>query len=311
MPYGLANSPSVFQGFMNEVFRQFLHQFVIVYIDDILIYSRNQAEHRHHEEQVLQKLREHHLYLKLEKCEFHRHTIQFLGYVISPQGVQMDNNKLQVIRDWPIPSTLKELQRFLGFYRRFIRAFSSITAPLTSMLHQKPKNLLLSSEASRSFDQLREAFCTAPTLAHPDPQRPFIMEVDASTVGVGAVLSQHHGEPPKLHPCAYFSRKLSPVEQNYYIRNWELLAIKFALEEWRHWLEVAVHPFQGIWSISGTLNGSTPDRPAGCCSSPVSTSPSPTDRVLNSRADALSHLSKPSQDLTVPEAILKVSLFVT
>ncbi len=141
MPYELANSPSVFQGFMNEVFRQFLHQFVIVYIDDILIYSRNQAEHRHHVEQVLQKLREHHLYLKLEKCEFHRHTIQFFGYVISPQGVQMDNNKLQAIRDWPIPSTVKELQRFLGFanfHRRFIRAFGSITAPLTSMLRQKP-----------------------------------------------------------------------------------------------------------------------------------------------------------------------------
>ncbi len=141
MPYELANSPSVFQGFMNEVFRQFLHQFVIVYIDDILIYSRNQAEHRHHVEQVLQKLREHHLYLKLEKCEFHRHTIQFFGYVISPQGVQMYNIKLQAIRDWPIPSTVKELQRFLGFanfHWRFIRAFSSITAPLTSMLRQKP-----------------------------------------------------------------------------------------------------------------------------------------------------------------------------
>ncbi len=249
MPYGLANSPSVFQGFMNEVFRQFLHQFIIVYIDDILIYSRNQAEHRHHVEQVLQKLREHHLYLKLEKCEFHRHIIQFLGYVISPQGVQMDNNKLQAIRDWPIPSTVKELLRFLGFanfYRLFIRAFSSITAPLTSMLRQKPKSLSWSSEASRSFDLLREAFCTAPTLAHPDPQRPFIVEVDASTVGVGAVLSQHHGEPPKLHPCAYFSRKLSTAEQNYDIGNRELLAIKFALEEWRHWLEGAVHPFQVI-----------------------------------------------------------------
>ncbi len=197
MLYGLANTPSVFQGFMNEVFRQFLHQFVIVYIDNILIYSRNQAEHRHHVEQVLQKLREHHLYLKLEKCEFHRHIIQFLGYVISPQGVQMDNNnnKLQAIRDWPIPSTVQELQRFLGFanfYLRFIRAFSSITAPLTSMLRQKPKSLSWSSEASRSFDQLREAFCTAPTLAYPDPQRPFIVEVDALTVGVGVVLSQHH-----------------------------------------------------------------------------------------------------------------------
>ncbi len=114
------------------------------------------------------------------------------------------------------------------------------------MLRQKPKSLSWSSEASRGFDQLREAFCTAPTLAHPDPQRPFIVEVDTSSVGVGAVLSKHHGEPPKLHPCAYFSRKLSPAEQNYDIGNRELLAIKFALEEWRHWLEGAVHPFQVI-----------------------------------------------------------------
>ncbi len=113
---GLVSSPNwTCEAPTNEVFRKFLHQFVIIYIDDILIYSQNQAEHCRHVEQVLQKLREHHLYLKLEKCEFHRTTIQFLGYVISTQGVQMDNNKLQAIRDWSMPSSVKELQRFLGF----------------------------------------------------------------------------------------------------------------------------------------------------------------------------------------------------
>ncbi len=320
MPYGLANSPSVFQGFMNEVFREFLHRFVIVYIDDILIYSRNQAEHRHHVEQVLQKLREYHLYLKLEKCEFHQTTIQFLGYVISPLGVQMDNHKLQTIRDWPLPSSVKELQRFLGFanfYLRFIQAFSTITAPLTSMLRHQPKSLSWSPETRKSFDQLLEAFCTAPTLAHPDPQLPFIVEVDASTVGVGVVLSQHHGEPPKLHPCAYFSRKLSPAEQNYDIGNRELLAIKLALEEWRHWLEGTVHPFQVItdhrnleylrdakrlnsrqarWALFFTRFHFTVTYRPG---------------TQNSRADALSRLHQPMQDTTEPETILPPALFVS
>lgn len=114
------------------------------------------------------------------------------------------------------------------------------------MLRNKPKTLSWPPEAQRSFDQLWEAFCTAPTLIHPNPQKPFIVEVDASTVGVGAVLSQYSGEPPKLHPCAYFSCKLSPVEQNYDIGNRELFAIKLALVEWRHWLEGPIHPFQVI-----------------------------------------------------------------
>ncbi len=110
MPYGLSNSLSVFQGFMNEVFREFLHQFVIVYIDDILIYSRNLAEHRHHVTQVLEQLRKHHLYLKLEKCEFHRPTVQFLGYIVSADGIQMDQGKVQAIRNWSQPQSVKELQ---------------------------------------------------------------------------------------------------------------------------------------------------------------------------------------------------------
>ncbi|KAL0204679.1 hypothetical protein M9458_002697 [Cirrhinus mrigala] len=186
---------------MNKVFWEFLHRFVIVYTG-ILIFSRNLAEHRRHVVQVLQKLREYHLYLKLENCKFHRTTIKFLGYVISLQGIQMDSSKVQAIQD----------------------RSSMIIAPLTSMLQNKPTSLYWTPETLKSFDQLKETFCTAPTLVHPDSQQPFIAEVDTFTVGVG-VLSQRSGEPPVLYPCAYFSRGLTPAEQNYDIGNRKLLAI--------------------------------------------------------------------------------------
>ncbi|KAI2643052.1 Transposon Tf2-11 polyprotein [Labeo rohita] len=242
MPYGLSISPSVFQTFMNEVFREFFHRFVIVYI---LIYSRNMAKHRHLVQQVLHKLREHRLYLKLEKCEFHRPSVHFLGYIISAEGVQMDQGKVSVIQEWPQPLTVKELQRFLGFanfYRRFIKDYSTITAPLTSLLRGKPKTICWNSSAHEAFRHLKKIFSTAPLLHHPDPELPFTVEVDASTTGAGAVLAQVVGDPPLLHPCAFYSRKLSPAEQNYDVGNRELLAIKLALEEWRHWLEGSKHP---------------------------------------------------------------------
>ncbi|KAL0172909.1 hypothetical protein M9458_033220, partial [Cirrhinus mrigala] len=233
MPYGLSISPSVFQTFINEVFREFLHRFVVVYIDDIPIYSRNMADHRQHVQQVLEKLHEHRLFLKLEKCEFHQSSVQFLGYVISTEGVQMDQGKVQAIQDWPTPSTIKELQRFLGFsnlYRRFINGYSMITAPLTSLLRGKPKHLDWNPTPTKPSND-STIFCTAPLLRHPD--------LDPSR----AVLSQAVGDPPLLHPCAYFSRKLTMVEQNYDVGNCELLAIKLALEEWRHWLEGSAHQF--------------------------------------------------------------------
>ncbi len=152
---------------------------------------------------------------------------------------------MEAIRTWPIPSTIKELQRFLGFsnfYRRFIQNYSTLTSPLTNLLHNKPKSLSWSPAANDAFESLKEAFTQAPILVHPDPQSSFIVEVDASTTGVCAILSQQQGNPEKLHPCA-FSRKLSLAERNYDIGNRELLAIKLALEEWRHWLEGAQHPF--------------------------------------------------------------------
>ncbi|KAK3535291.1 hypothetical protein QTP70_007437 [Hemibagrus guttatus] len=217
MPYGLINTPSVFQDFMHTVLREFLHKSVLVYIDDILIYSWSMAEHRLHVEEV-----------------------------IDHSGIRMDEGKVAAVRNWPIPASVKDLQRFLGFanfYRRFIRDYSSLTSLLTNLLRNKPKSLTWNPAATQAFNTLKTAFTTARLLVHSDPELPFIVEVDASTTGVGAVLSQQQGNPRTLRPCAFFSQKLSPAEVNYDIGNRELLAIKLALEEWRHWLEGAKHPF--------------------------------------------------------------------
>ncbi len=152
---------------------------------------------------------------------------------------------MEAIRTWPIPSTIKDLQRFLGFssfYRRFIQNYSTLPSPLTNLLCNKPKSLSWSPAAKDVFESLKEAFTQAPILVHPDSQGSFIVKVDGSSTGVRAILSQQQGNPEKLHPCA-FSRELSPAERNYDISNREPLAIKLALEEWRHWLERAQHPF--------------------------------------------------------------------
>ncbi|KAK3508516.1 hypothetical protein QTP70_031804, partial [Hemibagrus guttatus] len=318
MPYGLANAPSVFQDFMHEVLRDFLHRFVLVYIDDILIYSRSMADHQRHVMEVLRRLRSHHLFLKAEKCLFHQPSVQFLGYVIDRSGVRMDETKVAAVRDWPRPTSVKELQRFLGFanfYRRFIRGYSSVTSPLTNLLRNKPKSLTWNPTALQAFDTLKQAFTTAPLLVHPDPERPFVVEVDASTTGVGAVLSQQQGKPPRLHPCAFFSRKLNPAEVNYDIGNRELLAVKLALEEWRHWLEGAKHPFsvltdhknleylraakrlnprQARWALFFTRFTFTLSYRPGS---------------KNIKADALSRLHSPDIPTDDPEPILPERLF--
>ncbi|KAK3527541.1 hypothetical protein QTP86_026647 [Hemibagrus guttatus] len=178
--------------------------------------------------EVLTRL--HHLFVKLEKCEFHRTTVTFLGYVMSHRGVEMDINKVRAMTEWPAPSTIRELQRFLGFanfYRRFIRNYSSVAAPLTSLLRGKPKKLNWTDQARAAFQRLKSSFTTAPILCHPDPDRPFLVEVDASSSGLGAVHSQQHGDPRRVHPCAFYSRKLTTAEVNYNVltdhRNLEYL----------------------------------------------------------------------------------------
>ncbi|KAK3508084.1 hypothetical protein QTP70_013058 [Hemibagrus guttatus] len=213
MPFGFTNAQAVFQALINEVFRDLLGKGVIAYIDDILVYSTSMEEHVCQVLKVLVRLQQHHLYVKLEKCEFHRSVVIFLGYMISHQGVEMDLVKVRAVTEWPAPTTVWELQRFLGFanfYRRFIRNYSSVAGPLTSLLRGKPKKLSWTDQARTAFLQLKNCFTTAPILRHPDPELP----------------------------------KLTVAEANYNVGNRELLAIKAALEEWRHWLEGARHPFQ-------------------------------------------------------------------
>nr|XP_054591863.1 uncharacterized protein LOC129156284 [Nothobranchius furzeri] len=219
MPFGLCNSPAVFQRLINDVLRDMLGRWVFAYLDDILIYSKSKAEHIHHVRAVLTRLLDHNLYCKPEKCSFHQQSISFLGYRISDEGITMDPQKIQAVKDWPLPTSLKQLQSFLGFcnfYRRFIKNYSTLVAPLTSLTRPgSPGQLFrLTPDAIRAFRHLVTRFTSAPILRHPDPAVPFVVEVDASDVGAGAILSQV-GPNDRLHPCAYFSRKFSTTQQKY------------------------------------------------------------------------------------------------
>ncbi|KAL0149444.1 hypothetical protein M9458_055232 [Cirrhinus mrigala] len=232
-----------------DVLRDMLGRWCYAYLDDILIYSKTLEEHTQHVRAVLRRLLAHQLYCKLEKCAFHQHSTTFLGFVISSQGVAMDPQKLEAVRSWPLPTSLKQLQRFLGFanfYRRFIQGFSATAAPLTALTKPSHGAFHLTPEVVQAFKTLCNLFTTAPVLTHPNPDKPFVVEVDASDVGVGAVLSQC-GPDGKLHPCSFFSRKFNPTQQRYGVGDRELLAIKWALEEWRHWLQGGGDPFT-VWT---------------------------------------------------------------
>uniref|UniRef100_A0A3P9M1D4 Gypsy retrotransposon integrase-like protein 1 n=1 Tax=Oryzias latipes TaxID=8090 RepID=A0A3P9M1D4_ORYLA len=249
MPFGLTNAPAVFQAMINDVLRDFLDRFVYVYLDDILIYSPDQDSHVSHVSAVLQRLLENHLYVKAEKSEFHVSTVAFLGFIVSAGTVEMDPAKVSAVMDWPSPDSRKKLQQFLGFanfYRRFIRGFSSIAAPLHALTSPRMQ-FQWTPAAEAAFRALKRRFTSAPLLTLPDPHRQFVVEVDASNEGIGAVLSQRSEQDGKMHPCAFLSRRLSSAERNYDIGNRELLAVKVALEEWRHWLEGAEHPFI-VWT---------------------------------------------------------------
>ena len=249
LPFGLSNTPSQFQALINDVLRDFLNKFVFVFLDDILIFSPTPEVHRCHVKQVLQRLLENQLYVKAEKCEFHKESVSFLGYVISPGNVNMDPGKVRAVTEWPTPSSRRQLQQFLGFanfYRRFIRNYSSVVAPLTALTSSK-RSFEWGREAEKAFFTLKSRFTTAPILTTPDPAAQFVLEVDASDTGMGAILSQRSPTDSKMRPCAFFSCRLSPAERNYGIGDRELLAIKLALEEWRHWLEGVDTPFI-VWT---------------------------------------------------------------
>ncbi|KAI2652487.1 Transposon Tf2-6 polyprotein [Labeo rohita] len=249
LPFGLTNAPAVFQNLVNDMLGDMLNRFVFVYLDDILIFPPSLQEHYRHIRQVLQRLLENQLFVKAEKCEFHADTVSFLGFVISPRGIEPDRAKVKAVTEWPVPDSRKALQRFLGFanfYRRFIRGFGQVAAPLTALTSTKIA-FRWNPLAQVAFDNLKSRFVSAPVLCFPDPKRQFIVEVDVSAVGVGAVLSQRSELDGKVHPCAFFSHHLSPAERNYDIGNRELLAVRLALGEWRHWLEGSAQPFL-VWT---------------------------------------------------------------
>lgn len=241
MPFGLTNAPAIFQGLVNDIFHDVLDRIVVVYLDDILIFSKNPADHVRHVCLVLERLRQHGLYAKLEKCEFDQPKVEFLGFLVSSEGIEMSEQRIKAIQDWPTPTTRKGLQRFLGlanYCRNFVSNYSRVAKPLTDLTSPKT-TFKWSTTAQQSFQDLKEALMTSPVLRHANPQEPFFMEPDASDFAVGAVLMQ--SEEGKLHPIAYHSRKLNPAERNYTIHDKELLAIIDALRAWRHHLQGAKH----------------------------------------------------------------------
>jgi hypothetical protein len=242
MPFGLCNAPGTFQHYMNDTFREFLDEFLVVYLDDLLIYSNNLKEHKEHVRRVLERLREAGLFLKPSKCQFHVQEVEFLGFIVGNDGVKMDPAKVESITSWPIPKSPHDVRMFLGlanFYRRFIRGFSGLATPLTRLL--KKENLARKfhwdEKAQRAFDFLRTAFTSAPILRHFDPERPTILEADASDYAIGAVVSQVASDDGKLHPVAFYSKTLNSAEQNYEIYDKEMLAIVESLEHYRHLFE--------------------------------------------------------------------------
>jgi hypothetical protein len=203
MPFGLTNAPATFQSCMNHIFNKQLRKFLLVFFDDLLIYSRTWEDHLHHVEEILNIMEDQSLYAKETKCEFGLTKILYLGHIINAQGVQVHQEKIHAILDWPTPRSLTELRSFFGlcsYYRCFVRGFSQLGAPLTNLT--KKGAFRWTEEAQKAFDRMKEVMSTCPVLALPDFSQPFVLECDASREGIGAVLMQNK------HPIAFESRKL-------------------------------------------------------------------------------------------------------
>ncbi|WVZ93940.1 hypothetical protein U9M48_039889 [Paspalum notatum var. saurae] len=232
MPFGLTNAPSTFIRLMNEVLRPFIGLFVVVYFDDILIYSKTMDEHLDHLSAVFDALRTAHLFANMEKCIFCTQRVSFLGYVVTPQGIEVDSSKIAAIQEWPTPTTVTQIRSFLGlagFYRRFVRDFSSIATPLHE-LTKKDVPFAWSDSQEVAFSTLKDKLTHAPLLQLPDFNKVFELECDASGIGLGAVLLQEG------KPVAYFSEKLSGASLKYSTYDKELYALVRTLHTWQHYL---------------------------------------------------------------------------
>ncbi|XP_019240631.1 PREDICTED: uncharacterized protein LOC109220626 [Nicotiana attenuata] len=231
MPFGLTNAPSTFQALMNDIFRPYLRRFVLVFFDDILVYSPDWEAHLEHLELVLSLLRKHQLVAKRSKCLFGQQSVDYLGHIISAQGLSVDPAKIAAIQQWPVPRSVKDVRSFLGlagYYRRFIHHYAAIAGPLLDLLRKD--SFKWSEAAQEAFNALKSKLAATPVLTLPNFNQEFQVETDALGQGIGAILSQ------KGHPIAYLSQKLSARMQNASTYHREMFAITQAVSKWRQYL---------------------------------------------------------------------------
>jgi hypothetical protein len=252
MPFGLTNAPAQFQAYMNEALVGLVDITCIVYLDDILIFSDTEEEHVVHVKEILQRLREAKLYVKLSKCEWHTQRTEYLGYIVSPEGISIDQERVKTISEWPKPQTVRDIRVFIGFmnyYRRFIAGFSKLALPLTKLTQKAPgaargghaqrkeesQAIQLGKESEQAFQRLKDAFLQVPILSHFERGRETRVEVDASGGAISGILSQlvpDDARVPQWRPVDFYSRKLIQAEYNYDTHDQELLAIVKSLEHW-------------------------------------------------------------------------------
>ncbi|GBG60856.1 hypothetical protein CBR_g15977 [Chara braunii] len=236
MPLGLTNAPTTFQAAMTNEFRAMLDRFVLVYLDNILIYSRTLEDHLEHLQRVLETLRCATYKVNLDKCEFVRQELEYLGHFVTPEGISPLSDKIQAIQEWSELKTVTNVRSFLGlagYYQRFIKGYSKIAAPL-SKLQCEDRPFDFDDHAQISFLALKAALLSAEVLRIYDPLLLTRVTTDASDYGIGAVLEQHDGVD--LHPIEYFSKKVFVVHSIDDARKKELLAFVHTLKRWRHFL---------------------------------------------------------------------------
>jgi transposase InsO family protein len=243
LTFGLTNAPATFQAEMNRILAPFLRKFVVVYLDDILIFSKSKEEHYSHLAQVLEVLRREKFFAKLSKCEFLVTELKFLGHLVGKDGIRPDPSKLAAVKDWPVPTTVKKLQSFLGlanYFRKFLLGYSSLVAPLVKLCCKstpsKPNPWVWTEDHQQRFEKVKEMLISAPLLALPDPDKPFEIISDASLYGTGAILLQEN------KPISYTSAQFIPAEKNYFTTEQECLGVIKAFEEWRCYIEGGKHP---------------------------------------------------------------------
>lgn len=231
MPFGLSNALSTFMRFIHQVLRSFMGKFVVIYFDDILVYSPTWSLHFDHLRAIFKKLRSEKLFLSRNKCSFYSTSVTFFEFIVSTEGIHADPSKIDAILEWPTPRTLHDVRSFHGlvsFYCRFIRNCITLAAPIPECL--KGKDFKCSEEAETSFQLIKQKMTKAPVLALPDFEKVFEVHCDASSMGIGGVLSQVE------RPVAFFSEKLSDSKQNYSTYDVEFYTIIQSLKHWQHYL---------------------------------------------------------------------------